>query len=221
MNQNRRTEMTFIRSKYNCLLLVILVGFVVGCDSIGSQAQKSNQIAVQEAHDMEAELLAHRDAAQAAAESGRVLVAVMTATADNKAHGTVTFTSTENGIQVDANIAGLTPGDHAIHIHQFGDLRKKDGKGTGGHYNPEGHDHALPSTEMRHAGDLGNLSADADGNASYSITIDNVTLDGAHNPIIGRGVIIHAKVDDGGQPTGNAGARVSQGVIGYSQPSDG
>jgi Cu-Zn family superoxide dismutase len=152
---------------------------------------------------------------------GQVLVAVMTATAGNKAQGTVTFTSTKNGIQVDANIAGLTPGDHAIHIHQFGDLRKNDGKGTGGHYNPEGHDHALPSTEMRHAGDLGNLTADADGNASYSITIDNVTLDGAHNPIIGRGVIIHAKVDDGGQPTGNAGARVSQGVIGYSQPSDG
>ena len=87
MNQNRRTEMTFIRSKYNCLLLVILVGFVVGCDSIRSQAQKSNQIAEQEARDMEAEMLAHRDAAQAAAESGRVLVAVMTATADNKAHG--------------------------------------------------------------------------------------------------------------------------------------
>ena len=156
-----------------------------------------------------------------AVDSQRPLVAVITPTAGNKTAGTVTFTQGADGIDVEATIRGLTPGDHAIHIHQFGDLRLDNGKGTGGHYNPQGHDHALPSTEMRHAGDLGNLTADADGNASYSITIDNVTLDGAHNPIIGRGVIIHAKVDDGGQPTGNAGARVSQGVIGYSQPSDG
>ncbi|MEE2857764.1 MAG: superoxide dismutase family protein [Planctomycetota bacterium] len=194
-------------------ILALLGGILSGCVPVNDHAMQ-DQMAQQEAQEMAAMVDAQRQA-------GRVLVAVMTPTAGNKAQGTVTFTGTKGGIQVDANISGLSPGDHAIHIHQYGDLRKNDGKGTGGHYNPEGHDHALPSTEMRHAGDLGNLSADADGNASYSITIDNVTLDGTHNPIIGRGVIIHAKVDDGGQPTGNAGARVSQGVIGYSQPSDG
>ncbi len=202
-----------IQKRMTIPILALLGSILSGCIPVNDHAMQ-DQDAQQEAHEMAAIVDAQRQA-------GQVLVAVMTPTAGNKARGTVTFTGTKDGIQVDANIAGLTPGDHAIHIHQYGDLRKNDGKGTGGHYNPEGHDHALPSTEMRHAGDLGNLSADADGNASYSITIDNVTLAGTHNPIIGRGVIIHAKVDDGGQPTGNAGARVSQGVIGYSQPSDG
>jgi len=202
-----------IQKRMTIPILALLGSILSGCIPVNDHAMQ-DQMAQQEAQEMAAMVDAQRQA-------GRVLVAVMTATAGNKAQGTVTFTGTKDGIQVDAIITGLTPGDHAIHIHQYGDLRKQDGKGTGGHYNPEGHDHALPSTEMRHAGDLGNLSADADGNASYSITIDNVTLAGTHNPIIGRGVIIHAKVDDGGQPTGNAGARVSQGVIGYSQPSDG
>ena len=38
------------------------------------------------------------------------------------------------------------------------------------------------------------------------------------NPIVGHGVIVHAKRDDGGQPTGNAGARIAQGVIGVAKP---
>jgi len=28
---------------------------------------------------------------------------------------------------------------------------------------------------------------------------------------------VHAKVDDGGQPTGNAGGRIAQGVIGVAK----
>src|SRR2546426_7649382 len=43
---------------------------------------------------------------------------------------------------------------------------------------------------------------------------DNISIAGTKNPIIGRGVIVHAKVDDGGQPVGNAGARIACGVIG-------
>jgi Cu/Zn superoxide dismutase len=30
-------------------------------------------------------------------------------------------------------------------------------------------------------------------------------------------VIVHAKPDDGGQPVGNAGARIGQGVIGLAK----
>jgi Cu-Zn family superoxide dismutase len=45
---------------------------------------------------------------------------------------------------------------------------------------------------------------------------DSITINGAKNPILGRGVIVHAKLDDGGQPVGNAGARVACGVIGWA-----
>ena len=147
------------------------------------------------------------------------VVAVMQPTEGNKAGGTVVFTQTKDGVKVEANITGLSPDSkHAIHVHQFGDVRLGNGKGTGGHYNPEGHDHGLPETDKRHAGDLGNLNADANGAASYTITAKNISVAGLKNPVVGRGVIIHAKVDDGGQPTGNAGARISQGVIGIARP---
>jgi Cu-Zn family superoxide dismutase len=145
----------------------------------------------------------------------------MQPTAGNKAGGTVVFTQTKDGVKVEANIAGLSPNsEHAIHVHQFGDVRLDNGKGAGGHYNPEGHDHGLPAKDRRHAGDLGNLKADANGAASYTIVAKNISVAGLHNPVVGRGVIIHAKVDDGGQPTGNAGARISQGVIGVAKPAE-
>ena len=144
-------------------------------------------------------------------------VAVMHATAGNKAHGTVRFTQSGDSVKVVADLEGLNPGQkHAMHIHQFGDCSAPDATSAGGHYNPEGHPHALPETDMRHAGDLGNVQADADGKAHYEITISNVSVAGTKNPIIGRGVIVHAKPDDGGQPVGNAGARVACGVIGIA-----
>ena len=149
------------------------------------------------------------------------VVAVMQPTAGNKAGGTVVFTQTKYGVKVEANITGLSPNsEHAIHVHQFGDVRLDNGKGAGGHYNPEGHDHGLPAKDKRHAGDLGNLKADANGAASYTIVAKNISVAGLHNPVVGRGVIIHAKVDDGGQPTGNAGARISQGVIGVAKSAE-
>jgi len=146
------------------------------------------------------------------------LVAVMHPTEGNSAHGVVHFKEVAGGkVQITANIMGLKPDStHGFHIHEYGDCTKADGTSAGGHYNPEGHDHALPNGKMRHAGDLGNLKADANGAATYNNTVDNITLVDLHNPIVGRGVIIHAKPDDGGQPTGNAGPRIACGVIGIA-----
>jgi Cu/Zn superoxide dismutase len=36
--------------------------------------------------------------------------------------------------------------------------------------------------------------------------------------VLGRGLVVHAGPDDGGQPVGNAGARIAVGVIGVAQP---
>ncbi|MEZ6192603.1 MAG: superoxide dismutase family protein [Phycisphaerales bacterium] len=145
-------------------------------------------------------------------------VAVMVPTEGNSTHGTVRFEQHDGSVTVTADISGLTPNStHAFHVHEFGDITAPDGTSAGGHYNPEGHDHGLPEQSARHAGDLGNLTADENGNAHYEITVDNITVAGMHNPVIGRGVIIHAKTDDGGQPTGNAGARIAMGVIGVAK----
>ncbi len=146
-------------------------------------------------------------------------VAVLHPTAGNKCRGILRFTQVGEAVKVVADVEGLNPGQkHAIHIHQFGDATSTDGMSAGGHYNPEGHAHGLPETQNRHAGDLGNLQADSEGKAHYEITIQNVTVAGLKNPIIGRGVIVHAEVDDGGQPVGNAGGRIACGVIGVANP---
>lgn len=102
---------------------------------------------------------------------------------------------------------------HGFHIHTFGDTTKDDGTSAGGHYNPEDVDHGLPTAEVRHVGDLGNIEVGDDQTAEYDQTSELISL--PH--VVGRSVVIHADPDDGGQPTGNAGKRLAQGVLGYME----
>lgn len=165
---------------------------------------------------------AEHDSAHAQAwASVKQAVAVLHPTAGNKCHGKVIFTQDGEKVKVVADIEGLNPGQkHAFHIHQYGDCSAPDGTSAGGHYNPENHPHGLPGSAQRHAGDLGNLEADNGGKAHLEITLDNISVAGTKNPIVGRGVIVHAKVDDGGQPVGNAGARIACGVIGVASSGE-
>ncbi len=146
-------------------------------------------------------------------------VARMIPASGSAVKGVVTFERVRGArVKIVAEVEGLTPnGTHAIHVHEYGDITADDGTSAGSHYNPEGHEHGLPSSGPRHAGDLGNLQADANGRARYELTVDNITIAGGRNPVIGRSVIIHEKADDGGQPTGNAGGRISMGVIGVAK----
>ena len=136
-------------------------------------------------------------------------------TKGNNAKGTVHFTQTGGSVKVVAEITGLTPNaKHGFHIHE-GSECGDDGMKAGGHYNPEKHEHGMPNADVskRHAGDMGNLQADKDGNAHYEATFDNISINGPKNPIVNHCIIVHAKPDDGSQPTGNAGARIGCGVI--------
>jgi Cu-Zn family superoxide dismutase len=161
----------------------------------------------------------------AAADSTSVTaaIAVIQHTAGNETAGIVTFTATDGGVKVVADITGLAPGKHGFHIHEFGDVSDSaKAMSTGGHFDPAGtHHHELVppdhSVGAHHAGDMGNLVADSSGKAHLEITLVGVTLMGPVNPIVGRAVIVHAKPDDGGQPVGNAGDRVGEGVIGIAK----
>ena len=146
-------------------------------------------------------------------------VAVLHPTKGSQTTGVIHFQSVSDGkVRVTATVERLAPNSvHAIHIHEFGDCTAPDAASAGGHYNPAGHPHALPDKKERHAGDLGNLQADAQGKASLDLTVDNITINGSKNPIVGRGVIVHEKQDDGSQPVGNAGARIACGVIGLAK----
>lgn len=143
-------------------------------------------------------------------------VAVIHPTEGNEASGTVTFTATNDGVQVQAEIEGIEEGNHGFHIHQYGDCTAPDGTSAGGHYNPEGTEHAGPDADTRHVGDMGNIEANAEGVATKDYVDSKITLNGP-NSIIGHGVIIHAGEDDlESQPTGAAGPRLGCGVIGIT-----
>src|SRR6267142_2645172 len=145
----------------------------------------------------------------------QMATAMIEPTKGNSAKGTVTFTQMGEKVHVVADISGLTPNaKHGFHIHE-GTECGDDGMLAKGHYNPEQHQHGLPdaSDDKRHAGDFGNLQADANGKAHLDLTADNITISGTKNPIVGHAVIVHAKPDDGRQHTGNAGARIGYGII--------
>jgi Cu-Zn family superoxide dismutase len=148
------------------------------------------------------------------APAGPAATAKLEPTKGNAANGTVTFTQKGDRVVLDAKVAGLVPGAHGFHIHEKGDCSSGDGMSAGGHFNPRGKPHAMPSTTDRHAGDMPMLVADAAGNATLVVELDVMTIGGGDTDIVGRGLVVHKDPDDfKTQPTGNSGARVACGVI--------
>jgi Cu-Zn family superoxide dismutase len=143
-------------------------------------------------------------------------VAVLTSSSGSSVRGIVTFSEQNGNVTISASLSGLTPGQHGFHIHEWGNIDCGDGMCTGSHYNPTGSEHGDIDATQRHAGDLGNIEADANGNATFQRTIGDLSLNGPHSPI-GRAIVLHANKDDLSQPTGNAGGRVAYGVIGISE----
>ncbi len=150
------------------------------------------------------------------AEGPKKAVCVLTPTKGSEVHGVITFTQEGDAVHVSGKISGLTPGEHGFHVHEFGDLNSADGMATGGHFDTDKHMHGREDAPERHTGDLGNIKAGDDGVATIDKTDKVIALHGA-NSIIGRGLIVHAKKDDFSQPTGNAGGRIAQGVIGIAK----
>uniref|UniRef100_A0A2C9KPW1 Superoxide dismutase [Cu-Zn] n=1 Tax=Biomphalaria glabrata TaxID=6526 RepID=A0A2C9KPW1_BIOGL len=121
---------------------------------------------------------------------------------------------------------GLTPGLHGFHVHQYGDSTNGC-TSAGPHFNPFGKTHGGPTDEVRHVGDLGNLTAGSDGVAHFEIKDHLVKIHGEHT-VVGRSLVVHAGIDDLGKgvgeqkeeslKTGNAGARVACGVIATAAP---
>ncbi|MCL7025481.1 hypothetical protein MKW94_025917 [Papaver nudicaule] len=147
-------------------------------------------------------------------------VAVLKGT--SKVEGVVTLTQEDDGpTTVNVKISGLTPGLHGFHLHEFGDTTNGC-ISTGPHFNPNGLTHGAPGDEVRHAGDLGNITANADGVAETTIVDCQIPLSGP-NAVVGRALVVHELEDDLGKgghelslTTGNAGGRLACGVVGLT-----
>jgi Cu-Zn family superoxide dismutase len=155
---------------------------------------------------------------KSAGMSGRHAMAELNAANGSNVRGAVHFYETKSGVRVVAEVSGLTPGLHGFHIHEKGDCSDVGATNAGGHFNPDKMKHGGPNDAERHAGDFGNITANAAGVATFKTVDSHISFDGP-NSIIGRGVIIHANEDDlktQQSPTttpGNAGKRVACGPI--------
>jgi Cu-Zn family superoxide dismutase len=135
---------------------------------------------------------------------------------DEQVSGTVTFMPADDGVKVMVDLMGMKPDSkHGFHIHEKGDLSAPDLKSAGPHFDPGmTKHHGGTEGDMRHGGDLGNLTADDKGNVKTEIMVHGISIDGAKDGIVGRSVLVHAKADDlKSQPAGDSGDRIAGGVI--------
>jgi len=145
---------------------------------------------------------------------------------DSKIKGTVLFTqdSSFKDIKIDIQLSGLGKNrKRGFHIHQFGDLSDHC-TSMCAHFNPDKQNHGGLDSKIRHAGDLGNVISDENGECKMTIYAKGIQLTGEKYNIIGRGLIIHEDEDDlglGGKEdsltTGHAGKRSACAVIGISK----
>jgi Cu-Zn family superoxide dismutase len=140
------------------------------------------------------------------------IMAQMESKSGSKVTGFVVFQKVGDQVLAAGAFQNLKPGKHGVHIHENGDCSAPDAASAGAHFNPTHQHHGGPSTEEHHAGDLGNIDADASGNARLNWT-GKLSLEGADS-IIGKSLVVHEKEDDlKTDPAGNSGTRIACGVI--------
>ncbi|XP_058459494.1 superoxide dismutase [Cu-Zn] isoform X1 [Malaya genurostris] len=136
--------------------------------------------------------------------------------------GTIYFEQNGGSVSITGYVDGLSPGNHGLHIHEFGDF-SRGCLSTGPHYNPYGNDHGGPGDVNRHVGDLGNVRAYSTGLAKIQLVDHHITLLGDQS-ILGRTLCVTEFEDDLGRgghdyskTTGNSGNRIAYAIIGVAR----
>lgn len=169
----------------------------------------------------------------------------------NNCGGLVLFEQTsEDSCTIKYDITGLKQGTkvhplgsgnkvpsmlHGFHVHLTSDF-SNGCISAGPHYNPFNKPHGPVESDERHAGGLGNIEQDENGNSKGEMKDRLIKLTGEYS-VIGRSMMVHAneddlgfgdnsKADEPGPPqdgfvskiTGNAGGRVACGEILLGEP---
>jgi len=130
--------------------------------------------------------------------------------------GSADFTERKNGtgawVEIHLTAKGLKPGNHGVHLHAVGKC-EPDFTAAGGHFDPG--PAGNPDPDMNHPfhmGDLPQLVADANGNATLDAITTRVTLTDGPLSLFdadGSAIILHGNPDQG--ITGEKGSGVSGG----------
>ena len=157
--------------------------------------------------------VAQADAGAPATSPAPASLTVKMIDAKSQPVGTATLTQTPHGVLIAVDLHHLTPGAHAIHLHETGKCEPPF-KTAGGHFNPGHKQHGFLVAEGAHGGDLPNLDVPVNGSVKAEFIAHGVNLDGALLDADGSALVVHAKADDyKSQPAGDAGDRVACGVI--------
>lgn len=136
---------------------------------------------------------------------------------DGNTVASVALTEQSGGVRIVLTATKLPAGQHGWHIHAVGKCDAPDFTTAGGHFNPDGKQHGTQNPQGPHAGDLGNLTAGADGSARGELAATKVTLAPGAASLLkpdGTAIVIHAGIDDDKtDPAGNSGARIACGVV--------
>lgn len=135
--------------------------------------------------------------------------------------GGVWFSITSEGESV------LEEGKYGVHVHEKGvcdPTTDPPFHSAGGHFNPTGDEHGDINADPSHAGDLGNLEVDGEGNFEHEVLAEGLTLaQGEENSLLhddGTALIIHAGEDDlETDPSGDSGDRWACAVI-FAAPEE-
>ena len=149
-------------------------------------------------------------------QNSNVVKTTFSAKSGSHAKGNAVFSEKDGQVTLEAHLSGLKPGIHGIHIHEKSDCTAADGSSAGGHWNPTFKKHGKLGEGEAHKGDIGNFTADVDGNGTVLFTTKEWCI-GCGDPtrdILGKGLIVHQDPDDYiTQPSGNSGMRVACSAI--------
>lgn len=128
--------------------------------------------------------------------------------------GAARFRVSEGQVLLVVTLKGAPPGEHAIHIHEFGDC-SDEGKAAGEHWNPTNQRHGKWGSAAFHLGDIGNVVVRPDGTATLLFKTDLWKVGGRGlRDVVGHSIVLHDHPDDfKTQPSGHAGGRIACGVI--------
>ena len=85
-------------------------------------------------------------------------IAIIGSASGSDLTGTAVFTQSGDTITLTIEIQNVSPGLHAVHIHEKGDCSAPDGTSAGGHWNPTNVAHGKWGEGEFHLGDIGNIT---------------------------------------------------------------
>jgi Cu-Zn family superoxide dismutase len=139
------------------------------------------------------------------------------ADANGRSVGEALLQQTPHGVLIRVELRDVSPGVHALHIHEVGRCDAPSFESAGPHFAPSGQKHGFLHRDGPHAGDLPNVAVPSTKQETVEHFVAGVTLDAGPRSLLdanGSAIVIHARQDDyTSDPAGNAGDRIACGRI--------